>query len=273
MAYKEYFVYTLSQALTASATGIAFDPNTTRIDSDADFEFQKTTYVSGLTANDSNGNDRVNVRYRDDSQGRYLLKDPLDIKMIAGRNTLLMGLSSCFIPFIWPRPYVISAGTTFTVEMADYSNAGPNIRLAFHGAKVRPGQAPWDRRFRATVPFVYGFAAGTGTGFTSGLPSIAASSTKTVPISIDIDSHFLVQKIVAVRTGDALVSINEGARGRDWTNAAIHIDNLCGNGAFPNIMFANRFIFRGSVVNFNIQNLLGIANVIDIALIGTKLYE
>lgn len=271
--YKEYFIYTMSRALTASATGVAFDPSTIRIDSDSDFEFHKTTYVSGITANDSNGNDRINIRYKDDSQGRYLTKDPLDIKMIAGRNTLFMGLSNSFLPFIWPRPYVISAGTTFTVEAADYSNAGPTLRMAFHGAKIRPGQAPWDRKFRATVPFVYGFTGGTGTGFTGGLVSIAANGTQSVPISIDIDSHFLVQKIVATRTGDALLNITEGARGRDWSNAAVHIDNLCGNGAFPNIMFANRFIYKGSVLSVNIQNLLGVANVINIALVGTKLYE
>jgi hypothetical protein len=185
--------------------------------------------------------------------------------MLAGRNVLPMGLSNSFIPFIWPRPYVISAGTTFTVETADHSNAANTLYLAFHGSKVRPGQAPWDKRFRAVVPFEYGFEGGS--------VSIAANATRNVSISVDIDSHFIVQKLVAIRTGDALVSANEGARGREWTNTAIHIDNLCGNGAFPNIMLANRFIFKGSVVNFNIQNLLGIANVINIGMVGVKLYE
>lgn len=255
--YKEYFINTFTQALTAQSAGTLVDSNPMRIDSDADFEFNKTTFVAT--------NDRINVRYRDDSAGRYLTKEPLDVKMIAGRNTLPMGLSNSFIPFIWPRPYVISAGTTFTVEMGDFSNLANTLYLAFHGAKVRPGVAPWERRFRATVPFVYSFQGGS--------TSVAANATQNVTISTDIDSHFIVQKITAIRTGDALVSVNEGSRGREWSNTAIHIDNLCGNGAFPNILLANRFIYKGSILSFNIQNLLGIANVINIAVAGVKLYE
>lgn len=255
--WKEYFIYTFSKALTAQSTGNLVDSNAIRIDSDADFEFNKTTFVSD--------NDRINLRYRDDSSGRYLTKEPIDIKMVAGRNTLSMGLSNSFIPFIWPRPYVISAGTTLTVEMGDFSNASNTLYLAFHGAKIRPGVAPWDRKFRAMVPFVYSFPNGS--------VSIGANATQNVTLSIDINSHFLVQKITGIRTGAALVSVNEGARGREWTNSPVHIDNLCGNGAFPNILLANRFIYKGSILNFNIQNLLGITNVINIAVAGVQLYE
>lgn len=257
MSYKEYFVNTFSQALTAGAAGLLQNSNPIRIDSDADFEFNKTTFVAT--------NDRINLRYRDDSVGRYLTKDPLDVKMIAGRNTLPMGLSNSFIPFIWPRPYTISAGTTFTVESGDYSNAANTLYLAFHGAKLRAGVAPWEKRYRAAVPFVYSFSGGS--------VSIGANATQNVPISVDIDSHFVVQKITGIRTGAALVSVNEGARGRDWMNTAVHIDNFIGNGSFPNILLANRFIYKGSVLNFNIQNLLGIANVVNIAVAGVKLYE
>jgi len=255
--WKEYFINTFSKSLTAQSSGTLVDTQVIRIDSDADFEFNKTTFVAT--------NDRINLRYRDDSVGRYLTKEPMDIKMVAGRNTLPMGLSNSFIPFIWPRPYVISAGTTLSVEMGDFSNAANTLYLAFHGAKIRPGVAPWDRKFRAMVPFVYSFSGGS--------VSVAANATQNMTIPTDIDAHFVVQKITGIRTGDALVSVNEGARGRDWSNAPIHIDNLCGNGAFPNILLANRFIYKGSVVNFNIQNLLGTTNVINIALVGVKCYE
>ncbi|HDK42887.1 MAG TPA: hypothetical protein ENG87_05890 [Candidatus Pacearchaeota archaeon] len=254
--WKEYFIYGISKTLTAG-TGTSFESNNMRIDSDADFEFNKSTYVAT--------NDRIKLKYKDDSIGRYLTKGQPDIKAIAGRNILPMGLSNSFIPFIWPRPYIISAGTNFVVETADYSNAANTLRLAFHGGKIRQGEAPWKKRFRAAVPFVY--------SFTNGSQTVTANSTITPTIEVDIDAHFLVQKITGIRTGEALVLINEGARGREWSNVALHIDNFIGNGSFPNILMANRFILRGSVVSFNIQDISGASNVIDIDLIGVKLYE
>jgi hypothetical protein len=139
------------------------------------------------------------------------------------------------------------------------------MRLAFHGAKIRSGAAPWQRQFRAAVPFVY--------GFTNGAATVAASGTSSQNIEVDIDSHFLVQKIVGIRDSAALVTIGENARGMNWMNTAIEFDNLVGNGAFPNILPAPRFIRRGSVVTVNLQNLSGLPNTINISLIGTKLYE
>ena len=253
--FKEYFIYTHATALTPG-TGAGFDTINIRIDSDADFEFNKTTYVAT--------NDRVRLRYKDDSMGRYLTKGQPDVKAIAGRNVLPMGLSNSHLPFVWPRPYIISAGTNFIVEAADYSNAANTLRMAFHGGKIRPGEAPWSKRFRAAVPFSYSFDTPV---------TVVANSTATVTIQVDIDSHFLVQKITGVRTSDALVQINEGARGRDWSNTSVHIDNFVGNGVFPNVLPTNRFILRGSTVSFNIQDTSGAANVIDINLIGVKFYE
>ena len=256
--WKEYFIYTHNTALTAG-TGTNFNAINIRIDSDADFEFNKTTFVAT--------NDRVKIKYKDDSAGRYLTKGSPDIKSLAGRNILPMGLSNSHLPFVWSRPYLISAGTNFVVEAADYSNAANQLRMAFHGSKIRQGDAPWDKHFRAAVPFVY--------SFTDGQVTLAANGTATPHIEMDIDSHFVVHKITGIRTGDATVLVNEGARGREWSNVPVHIDNILGNGAFPNILLQNRFrfILRGSVVSFNLQDLSGLSNIVDINLIGLKLYE
>lgn len=256
--YKEYFILGQSDSLDAG-DGTVFQQFTTKVDSDADFEFDKTTYVAT--------NDRIKLKYKDDSVGRYLSKNAMDIKAVGGRNTLAMGDSNSFIPFIWPRPYVISAGTTFSVEAADYSGIANSLYMGFHGAKIRVGKAPWDSRyyqFRAVVPFVY--------NFTGGAITVAASGTAIGSIEIDVDAHFLVQKVTGIRTGDALVLVSEAARGRDWSSGSIHIDNLIGNGSFPNILPANRMIPKGSSVVINLTNLLDIPNIIDINLIGIKLY-
>ncbi len=256
--WEEYFIYDVTKALTAGA-GVTFENTAVKIDTDSNFKVIKNTYVAT--------SDRIKLKLRDDASGRYLLKDPIDIQAIAGRNTLAMGLSNSFIPFIWPKPYLLSAGATMTVEAADYSAVANTMRLALHGTKVRPGRAPWDREFRQVVPAIYGFSGGA--------LSLTASSTGVGRIEIDIDAHFLVQKITGVRTGAATVTVSEGARGREWSNTAIHIDNLIGNGPFPNILpnGGDRFLQRGSVLLVNLTDISGIANAIEVNLIGVKLYE
>ena len=254
--WKEYFVYDISKTLAGGA-GTAFETASIRIDSDSPFEFNKTTYVAT--------NDRIKLKYKDESVGRYLTKGSIDIKAIAGRNILPIGLSNSFLPHIWPKPYIVSAAAVFTVEAADYSAVANTMRLSFHGSKSREGNAPWDYKFRAKQPFIYSFSNGAVT--------VAANSTATTTIEIDTDAHFLVEKIVGIRTSDALVTINESSRGLDWMNQAVHIDNVVGNAPFPNILPAPRFVRRGSVIVFNLQDLSGNSNVIDINLIGIKLYE
>lgn len=257
MLWKEYFVYDATATLLAG-TGTVFASTQIRIDSDANFELVKSSYVAT--------NDRIKLKYRDDSLGRYLVKDPVDIKSIAGRNTLPMGLSNSFMPFIWPRPYLLAAGSTFVVEAADASSAANTMRLSFHGAKIRPGIAPWlTKSYRAEIPMIYGLSGGPIT--------IAALSSDTARIEIDVDSDFLVHKIVGVRTGAATISITETARGREWMSTAVHIDNVVGNGAFPNILRDPRFISRGSTITINLTDLSGAANVIEVTMIGVKLYE
>lgn len=244
--WKEFFAYGLLRTL-AAGTGAVYTDNPIRIDSDADFEFQKTCYHA------TNGN--IRVRYRDDSSGRYLIKTSANLRTIGG--------NFAGTPFIWPRPYVISAGTTLTIELADNSGIPNTLRLAFHGAKIRPGTAPWERRFRGLVPFVY----------STGADIIPANAAITLRIEVDNDAHFLVQKLTGFKSGSCTVSFREGARDRDWQNQAVHFDALIGNGQFPNVMFANRFIYRGSVITIDAQDLSGFNNDIEINLVGVKLYE
>jgi len=255
--WKEYYVYDVTQVLTPGTGTQAANQNLLRTDSDADFEMTKLTYVANF--------DQIYVQMRDDSSGRYLIQYPMDIKDLAGRNTLAMGASSSFLPFILPMPYVISAASNFTTYAQDYSNQANTMRLALHGAKIRKGNAPWEQKWRAQIPF---FAP-----FTQGSVVVAPNGTATQNIETDIDAHFLIQKIVATRTDSALVNIYDNSRGQSWMNNSIHIDNVAGNGAFPNVLPAPRFITRGSVLTVNITNLTSSNNTINFVFIGKKLYE
>lgn len=256
--YKEFFLYATNTETLTAGTGVAFQSFNIRIDSDADFEFNKTAALYT--------DDRIRVKYQDSSLGRYLTKASCNILAIAG-SPLVSGNARLFMPFVWPRPHVISAGSNFMVEMADYSTSTNACQMSFHGSKVRPGTAPWAQNFRAAIPFIYPFSTADGT------LTVEASSAGVARVEIDIDSHFIVHKISGRRTGDCNITISEGARGRDWSNAPVRFDNLVGDGRFPNILPAPRFISRGSVVSFTVQDLSAASNVIEIDLIGVKLYE
>ncbi len=262
--WKEYYTYTAEflplSGSSAPGTVGAFEDFAIRIDPDSDFEFVKTSYVDS--------DDRFRIKYQDDSMGRFLQKGSIDVRTIGGHPTSLLPLTgvSDFIPFIWPRPYLISAATTFTVQAADFSGNDNTIRITFHGSKIRPGEAPWKRNIRAAIPYVYPLN-------NVGTISVDANATTSVSIPLDIDSHFVVNKIVGTRTGAALVTIKDGARDRQWMDRAVHFDNLVGSGRFPNILPSNRFVQRGAVISVTVQDLSGSANTIEMNFVGTKLYE
>lgn len=255
--WKEYFIYDATLNINAG-NGTIYQNLSVKIDSDVDFEWVKSTYVAT--------NDRIKIKIKDESLGRYLLKGTTDIKSIAGRNILPIGLSNSFLPFIWPKPYTVSAGSNLTFEATDYSGQANTMRFALHGYKIREGKAPWTavRPDAIRVPFTCSFSNGPVT--------IAANSSGLQQIELDIDSHFIVHKICGIRTGEVLIKLGESYRNRDWMNSSVHMDNVAGNGSFPNILPAPRFVPRGSVITCNMQDLSGAANTIDLTLIGEKIY-
>lgn len=262
--FEEFYVYNTNFTDLAGGTGTVFTENEIRIDTDADFKFIKTIHQS-VTA-------RARVRYRDDTTGRFLMKGSQDLRTISGHafyNSFPgTPLAPGFTPFIWPRPYIIPAATTFTVGASDFSGLTGTLRMAFHGTKLRQGIAPWDpgKRWRAMVPYVYSLS-------NTGTVDIPASGTTTAAIPTDNDTHFVVYKLTGARDGACTVTIKDGARDRQWMNEAVHFDNLVGNGAFPNILPAPRFIPRGVVISIGLTDLSGATNTVELNLIGVKLYE
>lgn len=191
---------------------------------------------------------------------------------VVATNTLVNGYAGNFIPFVWPRAYIIAGATTFTVSAADNSGASNTIRIAFHGSKLRPGTAPWDRKYRAMIPYVYPINT---TGTVPGVAVIAtASDTISAQIPTDKDGAFLCMKISGQLSGDALVTIKDGARDRQWMDAAVHSRNLVGNSTFPNILPSPRFIQKGAVISTTVQDTSAVANnSVEINYVGVKVYE
>lgn len=262
-AYKEYYIYSFEDTSLAAGTGVAFEPVTVKMDSDADFEIKKRIHVAT--------DNRIRVQYQDDSYGRQFQNLSMDIRGVSGTpleasGVVDIGMSlNNFMPYILPRPYLIRAGTTYTASYADFSGAGNSIRESFHGAKIRQGKAPWDQKWNAKPPYDY----------TTGSNVIAAGNTASLNISVGIDAHFLVQKIVGVRTSGApaLVTIRTGGNDRQWMDKPVLFDNLVGNAQFPNVLPAPRLVERGSTMSVTIQNLSNVfSGTYEIIFSGLKLF-
>lgn len=257
--WKEFFAYGLSNQALIAGNGTAFATSNIRIDSDADFEWHKTTYQVG--------NAQIRLRFRDESMGQYNTKTDIGLSLIAG--------NFAGTPFILPRAQFVKAGTNFGVDISDASGVANTIRFVMMGAKIRPGVAPWgeshvangklifDKRFRALRQFTYNTPR----------TAILANATTSTRIEVDTDANFLVTKITGTRQGDCLVEFKEVAKDSNWQNQTLHFDTVIGNGQFPNVLFANRLIYKGSVLSIGLQDISGLANTVEIAVHGIKMYE
>lgn len=266
--WGEYFVYGATFTnLTPTGNGQTFTDGEVRIDSDADFAFCKTTYET------TNDNPEVYVRYRDDSTGRYLTKSANNLRQVAGRALNLDNSPSLdFRPFIWPEPYYIRKSTTFMIQMSNADAAiTPTVYLAFHGYKVRPGIAPWKIK-GLRMPYVYSMTRNLNT-IPEGVVRVAANQTVTAIVSVDKDSDFMVSKMTGGSTGNCLITMQEMGRDRQWMNTGIHIHNLVGGGASPNILPQPRFIPRGATLTVSIQDISGAQNDVELNMIGTKIFS
>jgi hypothetical protein len=258
-AWKEYYIYNIENTSLAAGTGVTFTDTTIRTDTDADFELIRRSHVAT--------NSRILVQFKDDAYGRLYQNSALDLRDISGAPVSDITVGSAvqhkgILPFTLPRPILIRAATTYTASLSDASGLANSLRMSLHGAKIRPGKAPWNEPWRARPEFDY----------TTGAVTIAANQTSSVNISINIDAHFLIHKITSTRGGNALITVKDGATDRQWMNTAVHIDNFAGNGHFPNILPAPRFIYKGSVINVTIQDLSGASNTIRLNFHGEKLF-
>lgn len=261
MAWKEFYSYTILFSNLAAGSGTTFTDGEIRFDTDSDFEFVKTMMYPNTA--------KVRVSYRDDTSGRFLQKGSQDIRTISGHaffsNPTINPTAPGFLPFIWPRPYIISAATTLTVSAADFSGIESDFRLAFHGSKIRPGEAPWSGKYRAILPYIYSLTGGT--------IEIPANGSISVGIPTDQDAHFVVHKMTGTRDGSCTVTIKDASRDRQWMNSAVHFDMLIGNGTFPHNLSSPRFIARGSTIAVTLTDLSGSDNTVELNFIGTKIYE
>lgn len=259
MAYREYYSYSFENTALVAGSGNVFADTLVRLDPDADFEVMSRIHVAT--------SDLIFLRFSDDSFGRYQQNNNIDLRMVSGRALPLWAQTGtkytmAFLPNVVTTPYLLSAGSVVTASFADASGLANSIRQTWHGAKIQDGKAPWDRQWNQEVYFAY----------TTGPLTVAASGTTSFSLNINMDAHFLIEQLKAVRTGGALITIKDGSTDRQWMDRAVHIDNLFGNAIFPHKLLANRFVTRGSPISIGITDISGAANTIELVFVGTKLF-
>lgn len=256
--YREAYYMASNISLDASSgagTIGTFKNTPIRVDSDADFEVQKIMFQA--TSPD------IILRIRT-SQGEYLMPENTNLQTFGGTQFNSVGPGSnvnWFTPYILSWPFRFAASSDIILEAADYSGSANTLRMCMWGAKIYCGKAPWDNPR---------YTRGQPVWRSTERQTLAGNASQVLTINMDSDADVFITKAQAVRTGAALVSVNEGARGRDWGNTSSHIDNMFGSGQFAHKLSAPRFVPVNSSMTFNVQDISGSSNTIEIVLEGIK---
>ncbi len=250
--WKEPYVYVANfLPLTQSATGDAFQDFPIKIAGDSHFEILRSIHKA-----DSN---LINLKLINSSNNDEIIRPHGDLRSVS--STAFNGLTANgFVPYNFPKPYLISADSEFLVQAADKSNGvgGNKLRLALHGNKLYGGEAPYANRKEreaASIPIDSG--------------SIAAYDTATKVYVLDSDAGFLVSKLTGDRTGSGLISIQDV---RPWSSQDVHFDNMVGNAQFGNNLTAKRWISDRVKLTIRFTDLSGSTNRFKITFHGERVY-
>jgi len=257
--FLEYFIHNLTDDLTAGS-GTVFEDSFLLIEQ-SDFLAKRSIHVAT--------DNRINVKMYDPTKNQNLFRGSDDLRHISG--TSLSGITSYgFVPFNWPIPYQFKLNTRVKISYADASSAPNTIYQAYHGDSILPvppldmyGQ-PVDYTKEQTgklsrTPIIYESPAIT--------PGTSVGNTASQVILID-DADFVCTAITGISTGTGFVTIRDEKRGLYWQNQKTHVQNLFGNGQFPNRLTSPRFIKRNSAISITFENLAGGANSLNLYLHG-----
>lgn len=128
---EEFFSYSIGRP-TAAIAPLASQIGNINIQADSDFIIEKTTYAADIAGATQTFNSitvpNVNVLLVATSSGRQLMNIQLPLATIFG---------PAWLPFIWPKPYLLHASSTLTHTLVSFEAAiSPFVTLAFHGRKL-----------------------------------------------------------------------------------------------------------------------------------------
>lgn len=126
---------------------------------------------------------------------------------------------------------------------------------------------PWIHNYKSR-PFVYGEDK-----------SIANGASGRIDVTMDDDSHFLVEGISIIssdqtRSQDlATVQITDTTSGRNWSNDAVPLRDLAGKGDSAKILTDPNIMRPTSSLAVQITNSIGSTAQFYVAFIGRKIYD
>jgi hypothetical protein len=107
---------------------------------------------------------------------------------------------------------------------------------------------------------------------TTGQVYVAASTKVSGQLQIDAKADFLVRKILSTQTGAFSVTFKDGSSGRNWQNLPINNLNFSGTAQLPFWMTAKIVIKARATLDWEVTDLSGQNNTIQISLSGEDLY-
>jgi hypothetical protein len=260
--FREAFIFNIPTTVLASGNGTVFTEIPVRTPQ-FDFEVRRTIHTST--------DNRIYKKIYDGFMGRYLFNSAIDLRSISGVS--LSGITSYgFIPYNWPIPYTLKQLTSLSVYLSDFSVAQNTIDLTYHGVAIYPN-APIDiagkpvnlEEKRAVAPITY---SSDVISVTAGVGGLGNGQMTFLP-----DSDFVCTKLTGILGGttpDVYVEIHDAGRMIDWQQGKTRIGNLIGNGQFPHILTAPRFVMANSNLNIKVTNNTGNAATLQLFAHGYK---
>jgi len=102
---------------------------------------------------------------------------------------------------------------------------------------------------------------------------LAANERKDFQLPIDSDSDFLIEKIYSVEDGAFRLMIQDTTSSYQWFSDRMRSDNFFGTAEYPNILPTPIVLKRGTMLQFDIENLTADPNAIELVFEGFRVHE
>jgi hypothetical protein len=247
--WKEPFIYCADFLPLAAGSGNAYTSFELKIANNADFELIRSIHQAT--------SDSVNLRIFNATTGRDILRTQGDIRAISSKA--FSGITANgFVPYTWPIPYYVPAGTELNIFAADSSGSDNNFRLAFHGNNIYTEDAPYEKR-KSRESYAFSMASG----------SLSAYSTVTKTLMVDTNAGYLISKLTGISTGTCTIYIQDK---RPWSTRDVHMYNMIGNSQFGNNLTSRRWIPEKTMLSVRFTDISGSTNNISISFQGERVY-
>jgi hypothetical protein len=258
--WKEPYIVCCDFLPLAAGSGDSYVDAPFKIFRNNDYEIVRSIYKS------TDG--QINIRMTNESTGHDVIRQQGDIRAVSSTALSVMTPNG-FIPYNFPVPYLLPAGTNFVVSAADKSGSANRLRFALHGNKIYDGDAPYKARTKREL---FSFTIKSGT--------LAAYGSVVVNLTLNESYGFLAAKLTGTVTGEGLVFIQDydmrqqdATESRPWSNKDVHFYNMIGNSQFGNLLTARKWVPEKSTISVRFTDLSGSANAMSITFHGEKIFS